>query len=209
MKRYWVLIIAVVVVLLIYSCSSPKEKVLVLLRESSEAMNMMIENEFKPIEKALTKAGYIVETASETRKEIGTENSRMKSQFSINSVNIKEYIGVVIPCMAAGGTNNEIPQGAIDLIITANNQGILLAAQQSGVILLGKAGILMNKKFTIVEESKDLIQGGIYQGTGVVQDGNITTSGICPYLHSETSAKDGTLEMINLFIKQLKRKVKT
>jgi hypothetical protein len=208
MKRYWVLFYTIVVAISVYSCSNSKDKVLILLRETSDDMNMMIENEIRPIEKALTKAGYIVETTSENRTEIGTGNSRMKSQFSISSVNIEKYIGLVIPCMAAGGTKNEIPIGAIDLIINANKRGIALAAQQSGVLLLGKAGILMNKKFAIVEGSKDLIEGGIYQGTGVVQDGYITTSGICPYLHSASGAKDGTLAMIKLFITQLKSNAK-
>jgi 4-methyl-5(b-hydroxyethyl)-thiazole monophosphate biosynthesis len=168
-------------------------------------MNMMIENEFNPINAALTKAGYVVETASENGKEIGTGNSKTKVLNRIDSINIKKYIGIIIPCMAAGGTENEIPNGAIDIIIKGNKQGLIIAAQQSGVLLLEKAGILKNKKYAIVEESKDEIPDGIYQGTGVVQDGNIITSGICPYLNSTTGAKDGTLEMINLYIQQINK----
>ena len=36
---------------------------------------------------------------------------------------------------------------------------------------------------------------GIYSGRGVVQDGNIMTSGTCPMMAKMTGYKDGTAEL--------------
>jgi hypothetical protein len=38
-------------------------------------------------------------------------------------------------------------------------------------------------------------EGATFAGTGVVTDGLIITSGICPYMELKTKAKDGTEQL--------------
>lgn len=45
--------------------------------------------------------------------------------------------------------------------------------------------------------------GGIYKGTGVVQDGNIITPGTRPYIARDTGRTDGTPELTKKLIDAL------
>ena len=49
-------------------------------------------------------------------------------------------------------------------------------------------------------------EGGIYNGTGIVQDGNIITSGVCPLWSREKELKDGTSELTQALIEAIKTK---
>ena len=46
----------------------------------------------------------------------------------------------------------------------------------------------------------DHVPGAIYKGNGVVQDGNIVTSGSCPFGAKMAGSKDGTPELTQKFI---------
>ncbi len=48
--------------------------------------------------------------------------------------------------------------------------------------------------------------GGHYQGTGVVRDGNVSTSGVCPLSARSSPVPDGTEEVTRRFIESLKAK---
>ena len=50
--------------------------------------------------------------------------------------------------------------------------------------------------------------GGIYSGTGVIQDGNIITSGVCPYMARMNEVPDGTQELSQTLIKVIKASTK-
>jgi hypothetical protein len=51
------------------------------------------------------------------------------------------------------------------------------------------------------------VKDGHFKGVGVVQDGNIVTSGTCPFLAqlSGQRLKDGTDELITTFVKMLRK----
>ncbi len=87
-----------------------------------------------------------------------------------------------------------------------------LAAQTLSVANFAKAGILVDKKyaFTInpdVNEYPDF-KGGIYSGEGVIQDGDIITSGTCPWKTREYGAPDGTRKLTQLLIKAIRANTK-
>jgi hypothetical protein len=48
-------------------------------------------------------------------------------------------------------------------------------------------------------------KGGIYNGTGYIQDGNITTVGICPLASRSLNLPDGTKDLTKGFIASLKK----
>lgn len=49
-------------------------------------------------------------------------------------------------------------------------------------------------------------KNAVYSGIGVIQDGNIITSGTCPMMMKMTGLKDGTNELTNKLIQTIKSK---
>lgn len=178
-------------------------KVLIILRETSDDMNMMIANELKPIQSLIVNAGFSIDVASETAALLGSGSSTIKPNIKLADVKVKNYVGIVIPCMAAGGTPKALPSTAIQIVKDANAIGMPIAAQQSGVEILAKAGVLKGKKYAYASDS-NLVPDGTDEGNGVVKDGKIITSGGCPFLHELMGLKDNTAEMTEGFIKMIK-----
>lgn len=115
-----------------------------------------------------------------------------------------DYKGFVIPCVAI--ESEALHPDLAAVIKSAVEKGKPVAAQTGGVTLLAKAGVLSGKKYamtnTMVAEFKD----GIYSGFGVVKDGNIITSGICPVMaKSFKGTQDGTPKLMEVLIAELKR----
>jgi hypothetical protein len=76
-------------------------------------------------------------------------------------------------------------------------------------LILAKAGVLTGKKFALEESIKDMFpyfKNSFYSGFGVVQDGNIITSGSCPLMAKMTGSKDGTAELTNKLVQAIKEK---
>jgi transcriptional regulator GlxA family with amidase domain len=186
------------------SYAGGKGKVLIILRETSDNMNMMIENELKPIQALILDAGFSIDIASETKTVLGSGSSTITPNLKLSDVKVKNYVGVVVPCMAAGGTPKALPAVAIDVVRQANAIGLPIAAQQSGVEVLAKAGVLKGRKYAFVSGDQNLAPEGTYAGNGVVKDGMIITSGACPFLHQAMGLKDGTAEMTKGFIGMMK-----
>jgi putative intracellular protease/amidase len=91
-----------------------------------------------------------------------------------------------------------------------NWSGKPIAAQTGGVLILGEAGVLKGKKFAF-EDEKDsnpstypILNDGIYSGRGVIKDGNIITSGTCPWMAKMTGHQDGTAELTRMLIDAIK-----
>ena len=86
-----------------------------------------------------------------------------------------------------------------------------MAAQTLSIAVFAKAGILVDKKyaFTIdpdVNEYPDF-EGGIYSGEGVIRDGNIITSGTCPWKAREYGLPDCTRKLTELFIEAISENI--
>ena len=198
------------VALLIFICATVavsfaggKGKVLIIVRETSDDMKMMIENELMPIQAAILNAGFSIDIASESKTVLGSGGSTVKPDLKLSDVKVKDYVGVVVPCMAAGGTPKALPAVAIEVVRQANAIGLPIAAQQSGVEILAKAGVLKGRKYAFVSGDQNLAPEGTYAGNGVVKDGTIITSGACPFLHQAMGLKDGTAEMTEGFIEMV------
>jgi len=176
-------------------------KVLLIVQERSEDMNMMIVREANPIMNALKDAGYEVDIATETGNVLGKGTSVLHPNIKLSDVEVNEYVGVVIPCMAVPGPPFYAPKLAIEIVKQMYAKGLPIAAQGGGVDVLIKAGILAGKKYAsiLVYDPK-----GNDVGSGVVQDGQILTSGICPNLARLGLGKDGTEELMTEFVKMLK-----
>jgi len=176
-------------------------KVLRIVQEHSKDMNFMIVREADPMMEALKNSGYEVDIATETGTVLGTGTSILHPNIKLSDVEVNEYIRVIIPCMAVPGPPAYVPEFAIKIVKQMYAKGLPIAAQQGGVAVLAKAGILTGKKFASFE---------VYEpkatniGKGVVQDGQILTSGICPFLARMGVGNDGTKELMTGFIEMLK-----
>lgn len=177
-------------------------KVLLIVQEHSEDMNMMIIREAGPIMKASKNAGYEMDIATETGSVLGTGTSILRPNIKLSEVEVNKYIGVIIPCMAVPGPPFYAPELAIEIVKQMYAKGLTIAAQGGGVDVLVKAGILAGKKYAsiLVSDPK-----GNDVGTGVVQDGQIITSGICPFLARMGMGNDGTGELMTGFLEMLKK----
>jgi|WetSurMetagenome_2_1015567.scaffolds.fasta_scaffold221076_2 putative intracellular protease/amidase len=203
LKTFWFPV--AVMSILCMGCSGGSPRVLLIARETSDDMRLMIEKEVAPMIQQLKKAGYAVTVASESGSTITADRASLHVDAKLSGVKIGDYAGVLVPCMAAGRTAKEIPQNAVQLVAAAGRAGLPIAAQQSGVRILGLAGVLAGRSYTMAEELRDLDSAGTYKGTGVVRDGLVATSGTCPYMAAQSGLQDGTAELTGAFISMLKK----
>jgi putative intracellular protease/amidase len=176
-------------------------KVLFIVRETSQDMNYMISHEVGPMLEMLKDAGYEADIATETGTILGTGESILHPNIRLSDVDVNNYIGVIIPCMADPPPFH-VPKFSLEIVKTMYAKGLPIAAQMSGVYILAKAGILENKKFAAAVGVYETKGTNIYYG--VVQDGQIITSGICPQLARIYGRKDGTRELMTGFLEMLK-----
>ncbi len=95
---------------------------------------------------------------------------------------------------------------AVPIIQDAVAEGKPVAAQLGSVSILAKAGVLSGKKYAFQKEYAETEPGlkdAIYSGDGVVQDGNIITSGVCPFWGKEKGIQDGTAALTKALIAEL------
>ena len=166
-------------------------------------LQLEIQREEIPMLHKLNNAGYAVVIASESGAKIMAGQAELNVDKKLSDVEVQDYVGVIVPCM--GEVAGAIPQKAVQIIQNAYRRNLPIAAQMSGVMILGAAGVLQGKNFTIGEGWEYYIKGGTFKGIGVVQDGNTVTSGTCPYLAAMSSLKDGTDELMTTFIGLLKK----
>ena len=202
-----VLCAAFVCVWLVAGCSTFEGTVLLLPREGSASPDYMIEKEADVMTKAVTAAGYRVRVATVSGSTIKGSKRSLRVDLKISQVKMSDYVGVLMPCMAAGGLGWHAYQEQKDIVTAANALGIPIAAQASSVIILAEAGLLVGKKYTYYSDPSynKAFKGAVYAGSGVVRDGNIITSGNCPYVLVEYGSQniDGTSQLTADFLKAL------
>lgn len=177
--------------------------VLLVVDQKSGDLKLMLTEEIGVMTDLLQKAGYkaVVATAAGSPIEAGGSVTLMPD-LKISDVKPEDYAGFVFPCM---GRNMEITQPADQLALAqmAVATGKPVAAQVGGVQVLDQAGLLKGKHVAMASEMKPLVADAIWDGEGVVQDGNIITSGICPYASRELGKPDHTAELTQKLIAAL------
>jgi putative intracellular protease/amidase len=194
-----------VLLIFIVGCTqsnTKKGQVLIILEEKSYDMELMLTKEVGVMKSMLEKEGYKVVTASASGQPLTGTTTTITPDIKLADVNINDYIGFMVPCMAIDLSLPKPPE-AIKIVKEAAVQGKPIAAQMNGVLILGEAGVLDGKQFALWSDMSSSVPNGIYKGEGVVQDGNIITSGICPYIARELGKTDGTTELTQKFIDTL------
>jgi protein deglycase len=152
-----------------------------------EDLGLMLTKEVGVMKDLLQKADFKVVTASVSKNPLTAGAINLTPDLKLSDVNVDDYAGIIMPCMAVS-TSPLAPEG--DAIIKeAAAKGKPIAAQTGSVVLLSRAGLLKGKKYAFSKQWGLKIEDAVYAGDGVVKDGNIITSGICPMIAKQLYRK--------------------
>jgi putative intracellular protease/amidase len=181
--------IALLILCILLSACGPSEteslsgpKVLVFVRDGSYQSHI---HEVEIMLSMLEEAGILAVVATQSEDSYQGSDPSLKSDILLQDVNVADYDGFLLPCTAFGGPGDggvgNIDDVAIPMVAEAVAQKKPIAAQHHSVHTLAEAGLLDGMHyaygFNVFRNSK--FSDGIFDGTGVVQDGNIITSGTC------------------------------
>ncbi len=173
-------------------------KVLVIPREGSASIDLMVAKELGVMIDTLKDAGFDVVVASKSGVPFVAQARTVRPDLRLAGVRTADYAGFMLPCMAAG-TPGPIPAEAVRIVAEASAAGKPVAAQRGSLYILSQAGVLKGRKYAYMGA---MFFEGIYSGNGVVQDGNIITSAVCPY-QAQGGMPDGTAELTERLIQTL------
>ena len=129
----------------------------------------------------LEDAGIRAVIATESEDSYQGSDPSLMSDILLQDVNVADYDGFLLPCAAGGINELEIIEAVAAMVAEAAAQNKPIAALDLAVGLLDQPGILDGVHYAY--RSNEFPQG-IYEGTGVVRDGNIITSGCCGQMRS-------------------------
>jgi putative intracellular protease/amidase len=179
-------------------------KVLLYIENGSSNLQYMLQHEVGVMKDILEKSGFNVEVATIDGLMLKTDSMSLQPDMKLSDVKVIDYVGFIMPCMAAEDTT--VTQTEIDFVRNVMKENKPIAAQLGAVLILAKAGALDGKKYAVAEEIKNFkgFSKGQYSGEGVVKDGNLITSGVCPNYAREAKKKDGTAELTNTLVAVIK-----
>jgi putative intracellular protease/amidase len=197
MKR---LLIAVVLGTITLAYASGTPKVLLFMRnaQTSGDLEYMLKKEVGVMKDTLERSGYKVVIATLDGSAYSAGSTTVKADIKLAEVKVDDYAGFILPCLAVPSypAPPEVSPEAIALVKRAISAGKPVAAQTGSLWTLAKAGLLKGKKYAYaMEEKSPYFTGATFAGTGVVRDGLIITSGICPYMALKAKANDGTEQL--------------
>jgi putative intracellular protease/amidase len=187
-------------------------KVLMIPREGySQDADLMIKMEVGVMTILLKNAGFDVDIATTSGYPCIGPTQKIEKILRLSEINLNDYAGIIMPCMAVGMfPGPPVAPQAMEAAKKCLADGKPVAAAANSAMILAEAGLLKGKKYAYVTDPlkttkiftrTDLrFEGAIYSGTGVVQDGKIITSGICPMLEKTYGMQNGTVELTQKFI---------
>lgn len=202
--------LAIVSALSSLALAEQNSKVLMIVKENSEEAELMLTKEVGVMTDMLEQAGFEVVVATASGQPMVAGAATVKADLKLEDVNIADYSGVIIPCMGvgleAGSPASEVPEAAA-IVEAAMAEDKPVAAQVASVLILAEAGVLSGKQYAFPSqesaENHSSLKSATYSSNGIVQDGTIITSGICPLAARNRELKDGTPELTNAFISEL------
>jgi putative intracellular protease/amidase len=195
-------------------------QVLLIPREGQQIpdqFSLMLKREVGVMTEMLQKAGYKVVVATTSGQPVEGILNKLNPDLKLSEVKVDDYAGFILPCMAVGlFPGPPVSPITVSIVKQALAQGKPVAAALGSVYTLAEAGALKGKRYAFIDDpfielprirSKDMrFEGAIYSGHGVVQDGNIITSGVCPATEGWMGPPECTPELTRAFIATLSRK---
>jgi len=191
MKR---LLFAVVLTTIALAYAGDTPKVLLFMRSGSGDLEYMLKNEVLIMKGALERSGFKVVVATLDGSDFSAGSTTVKTDIKLAEAKAADYAGIILPCMmVASYPEPEVSQEVINLVKAAVAAGKPVAAQTGSLWTLAKAGLLKGKKYAYAfAEKSPRFEGATFGGTGVVRDGLILTSGLCPHMARTLKTSDGT-----------------
>jgi len=215
-----ILVVSVLVLSFSSQAFGQGAKVLIIPREGYSAdLDLMIKMEIGVMRLLLKNAGLDVDIATTTGISILGPSEKVTDIKWLRNVNIDNYAGVIIACMAVGGSGSPppaVPPEVIALVQKALSNGKPVAANGNAPCVLAEAGVLKGKKYSYMRDplkpterisfTIPAFQDGIYSGSGLVQDGLIITSGVCANIERARGMENGTVKLTKAFIAAVTKK---
>ena len=195
-------------------------QVLLIPREGlSTDLDLMLTEEVGVMKTMLEKAGFKVVVATTIGLPIKSCTTTLNPHLMLSAVKVDDYVGFIFPCMAVGLLPAPpVSPLAVSIVKQALSQGKPVAAQLGSAIILAEAGVLVGKRYAFFVDplnpppqyslpKDERFTGAIYSGMGVVQDGNIITSGVCPSTKRMAGLPaDNTADLTNALIATINQK---
>jgi hypothetical protein len=143
-----------------------RPRVLLIAREVSGAMEFMITSEVLPMIELVERGGYAVDVASESGLPIAAGNATLVPRLRLADADLRDYAGIIVPCMAVGDLPGGATPHAKDLLALAAASTKPIAMQHSKELIL--ATPLSARRWSQSMKS------------GIVRDGNLISSFTCP-----------------------------
>lgn len=182
------------------------QKVFMFVREGSRDLDLMLREEIMVMRQMLEDAGYVVDIGTPADAPMVAESMILMPTIKLADVDVANYAGVILPCMAPAA-GSPIPAEINAIASEAVEMGKPFAASRGSVVTLAKAGGIDDREYAFAGEvdidKRPEFANGTFLGTGVVRDGNINTSGICPLSSRSLNLPDGTVGLTRSFIVSL------
>jgi putative intracellular protease/amidase len=206
MKR---LLIAIVLCACILSYAQTPPKVLLFMRnaQSSGDLEYMLRKEVGVMKDALERSGYKVVVATLDGSSFTAGSTTVKTDIMLAEAKVADYAGFILPCLAVPSypAPPDVSPDVIVLVKEAISAGKPVAAQTGSLWTLAKASLLKKKNYAYAfEEKSPHFADATFAGTGVVRDGLVITSGICPYMALKEKMKDGTEQLALALVAAMK-----
>ena len=189
--------------------AEPQEsrKVFMYVTDGARDLDLMLDEEIGVMKEMLERAGFVVDIATSRGQELVGEDATLTPTVSLADVEIGEYAGVILPCMAPAPGTPPPPASVNDILERALALDIPIAASRGSVATLARAGGIAGRNYAYASkvdiEERPEFTGGTYLGIGVVRHGNISTAGICPLAARSLNEPDGTVELTRNFIESM------
>ena len=212
MKRF---LIAYILGIFALSYAQTTPKMMLFMRDASAAgvgdLEFMLEREVFVMKKALEESGFTVVVATLDGKDVKDGALTLKCDVKLTlDMEIDEYAGFMLPCLSVPSYPSPpyVSPEAEALVKNAVAAGKPVAAQVGSVWTLAKAGVLKGKKYAYtLNDRHSYFQGGIWSGDGVVRDGLVMTSGICPYVELKMGGKEHSEELALTLAEAMKENI--
>jgi len=206
MRRIFIMLIVVIVINALgitsaFSLENKSPKILLIPREGPWGdIELMITKEAGVMISMLEESGFIVKIASASGQDFVGPKTTLKSDMKLAEVEPSNYAGLIMSCMSSPD-DLPIPPEATEIVDQLVKSGKPVAAQYGSVFILAEAGVLAGRRYAMCYDAG--FADAIYVGNGVVQDGNIITSGICPLMSVWGGLPDGTAKLTQTLINEL------
>lgn len=138
-------------------------------------MNGFEESEGVTVVDVLRRLGIDCDIISESKNVTGSHNITLETDRLLADVKSTDYDAIIFPGGLPGAERLRNSDAVINLVKNMNNNGKVVAAICAAPTVLGKAGILKGKNYTVYP-GIDVADAGNLVDKPVVKDGNIITS---------------------------------